>query len=294
VFVEEPGVERCSSLRRVMASGEALPADLAKRFFARLPAGVELHNLYGPTEAAVDVTYHACRPGEERVPIGRPVANTRIRLLDGEGNPVPVGVAGELFIAGVQVGRGYLHRPDLTAERFVPDGGGARMYRTGDLARYLPDGEIEYLGRLDHQVKIRGFRIELGEVEAALARHPEVREAVVLARGEGLVGYVVPPVSTDLRAFLRDSLPEHMVPSGLVFLEAMPLTPNGKVDRKALAQIEPERQADGFVAPRTATEERLAAIWSELLGVARIGIADRFFDLGGHSLLATRVVSRVR
>ncbi len=353
VFVEQPGVERCTSLRRVMASGEALPADLAKRFFTRLPAGVELHNLYGPTEAAVDVTYHQCRPGEARVPIGRPVANTRIHVLDREGNPVPVGVAGELHIGGVQVGRGYLHRPDLTAERFIPDrfdGGGARLYRTGDLARWLADGEVEYLGRIDHQVKIRGFRIELGEIEAALARHPEVREAVVMVRGEGgdktlaacvvtsppvplshlppdhrergdVTGAVSPgsPGSQDeastasplsrwqggrwerglggevLRAFLRESLPEHMVPAAFVFLDAMPLTPNGKVDRKALARIEPERStATTSAAPRTPAEELLAGIWCDLLGIERAGVEDSFFELGGHSLLGMRVVSRVR
>jgi amino acid adenylation domain-containing protein len=303
VFVEQPGVERCASLRRVMASGEALPADLAQRFFARLPAGVELHNLYGPTEAAVDVTYHACRPGEERVPIGRPVANTRILILDREGREVPVGVAGELHIGGIQVGRGYLRRPDLTAERFVPDpfgGAGARMYRTGDLARWLPHGEVEYLGRIDHQVKIRGFRIELGEIEAALVRHPDVREAVVLARGQGadkaLVAYVAPPVSDDrrgsLRGFLQESLPEHMVPWVFVFLDAMPLLPNGKVDRKAL----PAPAHGGTPAgapPRTATEEVLAGLWADVLGLDSVGIGDDFFSLGGHSLLAIRLISRV-
>jgi amino acid adenylation domain-containing protein len=297
VFVEQPGAEACVSLRKVMASGEALPADLAKRFFARLPQGVELHNLYGPTEAAVDVTYHACRPGEERVPIGRPVANTRIHILDQEGNEVPVGVAGELFIAGVQVGRGYLHRPDLTAERFVPEslgGDGARMYRTGDLARWLSNGEIEYLGRIDHQVKIRGFRIELGEIEARLCAHPGVREAVVLVREQSLVACVAPPVDADLRSFLRESLPKHMVPSAFVFLESMPVTPNGKADRKALALVEPDRRERAFTAPRTATEEILAGIWRDLLGVESAGVEDRFFDLGGHSLMATRLVSRVR
>ncbi|HEX3128876.1 MAG TPA: non-ribosomal peptide synthase/polyketide synthase, partial [Thermoanaerobaculia bacterium] len=295
VFVEQPGVEDCTSLRRVMASGEALPADLAKRFFDRMPQGVELHNLYGPTEAAVDVTCHACQPGEERVPIGRPVANTRIHIFDREGNPVPVGVAGELLIAGIQVGRGYLHRPDLTAERFIPDQDGMRMYRTGDLARWLSNGEIEYLGRIDHQVKIRGFRIELGEIEAALARHPEVREAVVLVRDQSLVAYVTPPIEEDVRVFLRESLPEHMVPSAIVSLDAMPLTPNGKVDRKALAGIEPVRRTAGvYRAPRTITEERLAGIWRDLLGVERIGVEDNFFSLGGHSLMATRMVSRIR
>jgi amino acid adenylation domain-containing protein len=294
VFVEQPGVERCASLRKVMASGEALPADLAKRFFTRLPQGVELHNLYGPTEAAVDVTYHACHPGEERVPIGRPVANTRIHILDPDGAQVPVGVAGELFIAGMQVGRGYLHRPDLTAERFMPDENGARMYRTGDLARWLSNGEVEYLGRIDHQVKIRGFRIELGEIEARLCAHPEVREAVVLVREQSLVACVAPPAEADLRSFLRESLPEHMVPSAFVFLESMPVTPNGKADRKALALVEPDRRERAFTAPRTATEEILAGIWRDLLGVESVGVEDGFFDLGGHSLMAARLVSRIR
>jgi amino acid adenylation domain-containing protein len=198
----------------------------------------------------------------------------------------------------VQVGHGYLHRPDLTAERFVPDQApdqdGARMYRTGDLARWLANGEIEYLGRIDHQVKIRGFRIELGEIEAALARHPAVREAVVLARDQALIAYVAPAVNADLRAFLRESLPDHMVPSGLVFLDAMPVTPNGKVDRKALSQIQPDRRTAATTPPRNAAEEILAGIWRELLGVEGLGIEDRFFDAGGHSLLATRLVSRVR
>jgi len=312
VFVEQEGLEKCGSLRRVMASGEALPAGLAARFFARLPRGVELHNLYGPTEAAVDVTWHACRPGEERVPIGRPVANTRILLLDRHGRPVPVGVAGELHIGGVQVARGYLRRPDLTAERFVPDpeGDGERLYRTGDLARYLshgpggPDGEVEYLGRIDHQVKIRGFRIELGEIEEALSRHPEVREAVVLARGHAgdrtLVAYVVASspdgedLAAELRAHLRADLPDYMVPSFFVLLESMPVTPNGKADRKALAAIEPQRGARDVVAPRTPMEEELAALWSSLLGVERVGVHDHFFELGGHSLLASQLVARIR
>jgi amino acid adenylation domain-containing protein len=304
VFVEQDGLEKCGSLRRVMASGEALPADLAARFFARLPRGVELHNLYGPTEAAVDVTYHACRAGEERVPIGRPVANTRILLLDRNGRTVPVAVAGELHIGGVQVARGYLRRPDLTAERFVPAADGERLYRTGDLARRLPDGEVEYLGRIDHQVKIRGFRIELGEIEAALARHPEVREAVVLARGQAgdrtLVVYVVASAAdaetfaAELRVHLKADLPDYMVPSFFVLLESMPVTPNGKADRKALAAIEPQRGAREVVAPRTPMEEELAALWSGLLGVERVGVHDHFFELGGHSLLASQLVARIR
>jgi amino acid adenylation domain-containing protein len=307
VFAEQDGLERCANLRRVMASGEALPADLASRFLSRL-GGVELHNLYGPTEAAVDVTYHACRPGEARVPIGRPVANTRIHLLDSSGQEVPVGVAGELCIGGVQVGRGYLNRPDLTADRFTPDPfgevfglRGARFYRTGDLARWLTNGEVEYLGRIDHQVKIRGVRIELGEIESTLCRHPEVREAVVLTHGQGadraLVAYLVPPLpegAAGLREHLQASLPEAMVPSAFVFLRSMPLSPNGKVDRKALARIEPERETAAFVMPRTLLEERLVGIWSELLGAERVGAEDHFFHLGGHSLMAMRLVSRVR
>src|SRR6185436_1349503 len=182
--------------------------------------------------------------------------------------------------------------PDLTAERFAPDpfgDAGSRLYRTGDVARWRPGGEIEYLGRIDHQVKIRGFRIELGEIEAALLRHPEVRAAVVLARGEGaeksLVACVVPPVASDLQAFLRESLPEPMVPSGFVFPESLPLTASGKVDRKALARIEPERRESTSQAPRTEAERLLAGIWCDLLGRERVGVEDRFFDLGGHSLL---------
>ncbi|RKH54315.1 non-ribosomal peptide synthetase, partial [Corallococcus llansteffanensis] len=250
VFLEEPGLEACTSLRQVVCSGEALPLELAERCLRRLPwAG--LHNLYGPTEAAVDVTSHACVRGESRrsVPIGRPVANTQIRLLDAHLEPVPVGVPGELFIGGVQVGRGYLGRPELTAERFIPDGfsdtPGARLYRTGDVARWLPDGAIEYLGRADFQVKVRGLRIELGEIEATLEQHPSVQQAVVVAREEvagdkRLVAYVVRSGGTGavdvtgLRSHLHEKLPEYMVPSAFVVLDALPLTPSGKVDRKAL------------------------------------------------------------
>ena len=306
-FLEEPALERCSGLRRVIASGEALPVDLARQFHGRLgrPWGVELHNLYGPTEAAVDVTYHACRPGEERVPIGRPVDGTSIHLLDTAGGLAPVGVAGELCIGGVQVARGYLGRPDLTAERFVPNPfgePGSRLYRTGDLARRLPDGEVEYLGRLDHQVKIRGFRIELGEIEAALEQHPSVREAVVLARegvgGLRLVAWWVPEKGSaaapaDLRDHLRQRLPEHMVPSAWMDLDRLPLTPNGKIDRKALPDpVAGERSAGQ--EPRTPAEEIVAGIWAQVLELERVGCEESFFDLGGHSLLATRVTARVR
>ncbi|RKI05864.1 amino acid adenylation domain-containing protein, partial [Corallococcus praedator] len=312
VFLEEPGLERCASLRQVVCSGEALPLELAERCLERLPT-VRLHNLYGPTEAAVEVTAHECVRGKlgRSVPIGHPVANTQIRLLDATLRPVPQGVPGELFIGGVQVGRGYLGRPELTAERFVPDAygdtPGARLYRTGDVARWLPDGAIEYLGRTDFQVKVRGLRIELGEIEAALEQHPAVRQAVVVARAgttasdTRLVAYLVgradaPRVETEaLRAFLVEKLPEYMVPATFVPLDALPLTASGKVDRKALPVPDAATVvAPVHVAPRTPTEERLAALWTELLRVERVGVHDDFFALGGHSLLATQLLSRIR
>ena len=307
-FLEEPDLSACAPLRRVVCSGEALPAELAARFHTRL--GAELHNLYGPTEAAVDVTWWACARGDDRrsVPIGRPIANTQIHLLDARLNPVAPGVAGELYIAGVQVGRGYLERRGLTAERFVPDPfsatPGARMYRTGDLARWLADGSVDYLGRADHQVKIRGFRIELGEIEAVLAAHPGVREAVVVARTDAgdtrLVAYLTAagdaaPDAGTLREHLRATVPEYMVPTAFVSMEALPLSPNGKVDRKALPAPEAKRdEAVAFVAPRDETERAIAAIWREALGVEQVGVDDNFFDLGGHSLLLVQVHGRIR
>jgi amino acid adenylation domain-containing protein len=308
-FLDEPEVETCTGLRRVIASGEELPLDLARRFHERLGArGVELHNLYGPTEAAVDVTFHACRPADERVPIGHPVARTCIRLLDAGGQLAPVGVPGELYIGGVQVGRGYLGRPDLTAERFVPDPfamqPGSRLYRTGDLARRLPDGEIEFLGRIDHQVKIRGVRIELGEIESALSAHPGVGQALAAVRedqpGERrLVAYVVPRKGTvavsGLRDFLALRLPGPMLPVAFVFLETLPLTPNGKIDRRALPAPAVDRPASESCGTLlTPTEEMLAGVWADLLGIERIGADESFFALGGHSLLATRATARVR
>jgi amino acid adenylation domain-containing protein len=309
VFLEHGDTGRCASIRRVISSGEALPPELAARCFERLPSA-ELHNLYGPTEAAVDVTAWACLPGDETVPIGRPVANTRVYVLDREGGPVPLGAPGELYLGGVQVGRGYLDRPALTAERFVPDpfsaGGGARLYRTGDLARWRPDGALEYLGRMDDQVKVRGFRIEPGEIEAALAAHPAVREAVVVARQDGaaearLVAYVVAAddASMDasaeaLRAWLRERLPEHMVPAAWVTMAALPLSPSGKTDRRSLPAPDGAR-VDGtpYVAPRSEVEAELARIWATVLGVDRVGVHDHFFDRGGSSLLAVQVVSSV-
>ncbi|HEV7518415.1 MAG TPA: amino acid adenylation domain-containing protein, partial [Thermoanaerobaculia bacterium] len=309
-FLDARGLQRCRPLRRVIASGEALSAELVAGFYARLPWS-ELHNLYGPTEAAVDVTSWACRRGAavRAVPIGRPIANLRIHLLDPALAPVALGIVGELYIAGVGVGRGYVCRPDLTAEKFVPDPyaaePGARMYRSGDLARRLPDGAIEYLGRTDHQVKIRGLRIELGEIEAVLGQHPGVREAVVLVREDRpgdkrLVGYVTPtaepgPTPEQLRSFLAERLPGYMVPAAWVLLAELPLTANGKVDRRALPapQGSGSKEAD-YLAPRGPVEEVLAAIWEEVLRRERVGVEDDFFALGGHSLLATKVTSRVR
>jgi acyl-coenzyme A synthetase/AMP-(fatty) acid ligase len=245
----------------VLTSGEALPADLVRRFHERL-GGVELHNLYGPTEAAVDVTWWPCagESGARPISIGRPIANTAVYVLDRNLRPVPLGSAGELGIGGVQIARGYWGRPDLTAERFVPDPAapepGARLYRTGDLVRHRPEGELEYLGRIDHQVKVRGVRIELGEIEAVLAAHPRVREAVVVALGDRLVAYAVPALGTapgegglgesELRAYLRERLPDPMIPAAWVMLPALPLSPNGKVDRQALPAPESARPETAF------------------------------------------------
>ena len=309
VFLTEPAAQQCRSLRRVICSGEALPYDLQQRFFEVFP-DVELHNLYGPTEAAIDVTFWRCDPASPRksVPIGRPIANTQTYVLDAAMQPTPIGVPGELYLGGVNLARGYLNRPDLTAEKFVPDPFSgkpeARLYKTGDLARYWPDGALEYLGRLDHQVKIRGFRIELGEIETALASHPAIREAVVLAREDQpgdkrLVAYLVAaqmpaPTTQELRQFLQATLPEYMIPAAFVFLEAMPLNPNGKIERRALPIPELAGAAERYVAPRTPTEQILADIWAEILGMERIGIHGNFFELGGHSLMATQAISRIR
>ncbi|MFT3764376.1 MAG: amino acid adenylation domain-containing protein [Minicystis sp.] len=308
VFLDEADAGRCTSLVRVFASGEALPPALVDRFYERLPAA-KLHNLYGPTEAAVDVTYWECQAGSKVIPIGRPVHNTRIYLLDEALQPVPEGIRGELYIAGVQVGRGYLNRAELTAERFIRDpfasDPAARMYKTGDVARWLPDGSIEYLGRADFQVKLRGFRIELGEIEADLLGHPQVREAVVVARDEGvgdkrLVAYLVchegpKPTVGELRSFLKEKLPEYMVPAAFVLLDALPLTASGKIDRRALpAPEEGERAATGtaFVAPTSAVEAELAKIWASVLRLPQVGIHDNFFEIGGDSILSIQIVSR--
>ncbi len=305
-MAEDGELERCAGLRLLFSGGEALPAELAER--ARAATGAEVVNLYGPTEACIQSVTHRYSGGGTgaTVPIGRPVDNVRAVVLDRRGEPVPTGVPGELHLGGAQLARGYLGRPDLTAERFVPDpfGGepGARLYRTGDRVRWLAESALEFLGRVDEQVKVRGFRIEPGEVEAALERHPAVRDAVVVAREDApgerrLVAYFAaggePPAAGELRRHLRAHLPEHMVPSVFVALDALPLTPSGKLDRRALPAPE-AGHAQGRVALRSAIERALADTWAEVLRVERVGLHDNFFDLGGHSLLATRLVSRVR
>ncbi|HHF0034150.1 TPA: non-ribosomal peptide synthase/polyketide synthase [Pseudomonas aeruginosa] len=301
-FLQDEDVASCTSLKRIVCSGEALPADAQQQVFAKLPqAG--LYNLYGPTEAAIDVTHWTCvEEGKDAVPIGRPIANLGCYILDGNLEPVPVGVLGELYLAGRGLARGYHQRPGLTAERFVasPFVAGERMYRTGDLARYRADGVIEYAGRIDHQVKLRGLRIELGEIEARLLEHPWVREAAVLAvDGRQLVGYVVLESESGdwrevLAAHLATSLPEYMVPAQWLALERMPLSPNGKLDRKALPAPEVSVAQAGYSAPRNAVERTLAEIWQDLLGVERVGLDDNFFSLGGDSIVSIQVVSRAR
>ncbi|HBP4884363.1 TPA: amino acid adenylation domain-containing protein [Pseudomonas aeruginosa] len=301
-FLQDEDVASCTSLKRIVCSGEALPADAQQQVFAKLPqAG--LYNLYGPTEAAIDVTHWTCvEEGKDTVPIGRPIANLACYILDGNLEPVPVGVLGELYLAGRGLARGYHQRPGLTAERFVasPFVAGERMYRTGDLARYRADGVIEYAGRIDHQVKLRGLRIELGEIEARLLEHPWVREAAVLAvDGRQLVGYVVLESEGGdwreaLAAHLATSLPEYMVPAQWLALERMPLSPNGKLDRKALPAPEVSVAQAGYSAPRNAVERTLAEIWQDLLGVERVGLDDNFFSLGGDSIVSIQVVSRAR
>ncbi|ULR48216.1 non-ribosomal peptide synthetase [Streptomyces deccanensis] len=300
VFLEEPAAARCTGLRRVMCSGEALPSSVAARFHEVLSA--ELHNLYGPTEASVDVTAGPVEPGADRVVIGRPVWNTRTYVLDAALRPVPPGVAGELYLAGVQLARGYLDRPGLTAERFVADpygGPGARMYRTGDLARWRADGTLDFLGRTDHQVKVRGVRVEPGEIETVLARHESVAQAVVVAHEQRLVAYVVPAAGgavdpAALRAHTAGALPDHMVPAAVVVLDALPLTSNGKLDRRALPA--PDFTAGSGSGGRASgpREEILRGLFAEVLGVDRVGVDDDFFALGGHSLLAMRLVAGVR
>src|SRR4029079_11935794 len=295
-----------ASLKRIICSGEALPAELRDQG-ARLLPRVQLENLYGPTEAAIDVTRWSCAGDSSReVPIGRPIWNTRAYVLDCGLEPVPSGVTGELYIAGLGLARGYLNRSGLTSERFVADphgSAGARMYRTGDLARWRSDGVLEVLGRADAQVKLRGFRIEPGEIEAALVAQDGVSQATVIARRDGaggqrLIGYVVAATgavldTAALRAALSRQLPDYMVPSALMVLDRLPLTPNGKLDRRALP--EPELgSARAHRAPRTPQEEILCSLFAEVLGLERVGIDDNFFALGGDSIMSIQLVSRAR
>jgi amino acid adenylation domain-containing protein len=311
IFLEEKGLDECDSIKRVICSGEAMTYELQRRFFERFGKS-ELHNLYGPTEAAVDVTYWSCKRDSERlvVPIGRPVANTQIYILDRHMQPVAVGVTGELYIGGVQVARGYLKRPELTEERFVSNPfraaeKGAKLYRTGDLARYLPDGAIEYLGRVDFQVKIRGLRVELGEIEAIMEEHESVGRCTVTLREDSpgdkrLVAYYVRRSGKELpnasfRGWLLEKMPDYMVPQHFVEVVQMPLTASGKVDRRALPKPELINSADKmYMAPRNRVEGLIAGVWKELLEVEQVGAQDNFFDLGGHSLHIIRMIGHLK
>ncbi|WP_268746751.1 non-ribosomal peptide synthetase [Pseudomonas chlororaphis] len=297
------------SLRRVFSSGEALSTSVQNDFFKKYPA-TELHNLYGPTEAAIDVTHWHCRPDADghAVPIGHPVANTRAYILDARLQPIAIGVSGDLYIAGVQLSRGYLNRPDLTAERFIPDPHGlpgSRMYMTGDIARYRANGEIEYLGRNDQQIKLRGFRIEPGEIETQLCAHPQISQAVVSVNNADvdhptLAAYLVctpgtPPSAGELRDFLARALPSHMADLSFQVLDQLPLMPNGKLDRRGLPRpTAPLQQPSATgLSPETALEKSVAHIWSTTLQQAVIGLHDNFFEKGGHSLLAMKMIDRV-
>lgn len=304
LFLDQPGVAECTSLRRLFSGGEALPAALRDRVLERLPA-VALHNRYGPTETTINATHWRCRVDDgPRVPIGTPLGNVRCRVLDGDLNLLPIRVAGELCVAGAGLARGYLGRPALTAERFVPDpfGEGGRLYRTGDRVCWDAEGRLDYLGRLDDQLKLRGFRIEPGEIRQRLLARPGVAQAAVALRetagGPQLLGYVTcqagvaPLEPTQLRQALATELPDYLVPAQVLVLDAMPLTPNGKLDTQALPL--PERATATTTPPQTHLQRQIAAIWSEVLGIAAIGLEDDFFALGGHSLLATQIVSRVR
>ncbi len=298
-------IGRIKSLKQIFCSGEELTVNHVKNSeYIIMQNGTNLINLYGPTEATIDVTFFNCKASDRNIPIGKPISNITLYVIDKNNNPTPLGVPGELCISGVGLARGYLNRPELTAEKFVenPFLSGERMYRTGDLARWLPDRNIEFLGRIDNQVKIRGFRIELGEIENSLVQHNEISSVVVVAKkmidgDKQLIAYFISDKELELlelRNFLKKSLPDYMIPSFFIFMESFPLTPNGKIDRKAFP--DPDGNVNTgveYVAPRDEAEEKLAHIWQEVLGVKRIGIHDNFFEFGGQSLKATRVVSRI-
>jgi amino acid adenylation domain-containing protein len=306
------------SLKYLLFGGEAVDPRWVQKVLKKAPPKQLLH-VYGPTESTTFSSFYWVQDIPEAatsIPIGRPITNTQIYLLDEQLQPVPIGITGELYIGGDGLAQGYLNHPELTAEKFIPspfsNEPGTRLYKTGDLARYQPDGNIEFLGRIDDQVKIRGFRIELGEIEAVLSQHPAVREAVVIVQEDvpgdkHLVAYIVPNPSqissvkaqgcaSLLRQFLKEKLPSYMVPSAYVLLESLPLTPNGKVDRRALPAADPERDdiKEDYVAPRTSVEKELVGIWAKVLGREQVGVHDNFFELGGHSLLATQLSSRIR
>jgi len=300
---------RIPDLKLWITSGEAITPDLAQRFYEFFP-NATLVNLYGSSEVAADVTWHQISRSQplSRIPIGRPIANTQIYILDPELNPTPIGVPGEIHVGGHSLAKGYLNNPELTTQKFIPNpfvtDPQARLYKTGDRGRFLPDGTVEFLGRVDNQVKVRGIRIEPGEIESVLSLHPSVRAAVVTVSGdkgaERLIAYVVPSDTTlepnSLRAFVKTRLPDYMTPASFIILDTLPLLPNGKVDRRALPPPDQMRQnaAGEYIAPRNPTEEKLAEIMREVLKVERISMQDNFFELGGHSLLAMQVVARVR
>ncbi len=310
-FLGNHQVSTCSSLRQVICSGEALSATLRDKFFSIFPERTKLINLYGPTEAAVDVTYWECVRQDQRpiVPIGYPVANTQIHILDKKMNYVPIGVVGELFIGGIQVARGYLNRPDLNKERFIPDklsnlnkNTSGLLFRTGDLARWLPDGTIDFIGRNDFQVKIRGLRIELGEIENVLKNYNQIRDAVVIVHGntsdeKRIIAYVVSDIdcTPELKTYLQNRLPEYMVPWKIIKIDFIPVTSNGKLDRKALPiPVNAEDvKASSISLPESNWEKSIASIWKELLKIPDCGIDQNFFDLGGHSLLLTEVQNQL-
>ncbi|MDF5723198.1 MAG: amino acid adenylation domain-containing protein [Rhizonema sp. PD37] len=307
MLLENDKFTSCNSIRRVITGGDKLTVDLVEAFISNFD--IELYNQYGPSERPSSITWRCQRREKQTsIPIGRPLPNTEVYILDQIGNLTPIGVVGELHIGGPGLARGYLNKPDLTLQKFIPNPfskkPGSRIYKTGDLARYLPDGNLEFVGRVDNQVKIRGFRIELEGIEAVLSQHPEVQQVLVISREDQqgdprLVAYFVPikeqvPTVKTLRSFLKQKLPDYMIPSAFVSLEAIPLSPNGKVDRHALPAPDTSNFSQSFVLPRTPTEEILAAIWIEVLGLEQVSIHDNFFEVGGHSLLATQVVSRLR
>lgn len=315
VFLQTSEIEQCRSIQRVFCSGEALQVEHQRRFLQRLH-GKELHNLYGPTEASIDVSYYACSVNSQytSVPIGKPVANTQLHVLDEHLQPMPVGVPGELYIGGIQLAHGYLNRHELTQSTFIDNPyyqsqehahPSPKLYKTGDLARWLPDGNIEYIGRTDYQVKIRGLRIELGEIEAELSKQVEIKECVVvateLASGtQTLVAYLIAQNAVEtvdsqvLNQALSQNLPDYMIPAVYMWLDEFPLSANGKLDRKALPKPDFNQREKEYIAPSNETEALIAHIWQSLLQVERVGVTDNFFELGGHSLLATQFVSRLR